>query len=283
MIQDGGMIPCDAETIDVPVENQGAMIEDVVNVPNLFSESGTSDDNVMSLDDDQRSIPKVGNDHNEYSVTDLAGVRPRRRPHLWCEVNHCACNERLTNGRRPRLWRDMDHAVWTERQTTCLMSIVEESHANLLFCRLAGVADGRPMFAEPQHDSWSSLWCPPEWCGNRLLVWKGEKSEPKIVSFGQSAERLSTVSGTTNGDYDDLEWSTETMDGIPANQPKPLPHGDRRPEIGDGMEWTDPWSIIHSIKCHSVIQSMKSIPDNMCYKGRRRDGKRDPPEDYLRS
>ncbi|MCP3667795.1 MAG: hypothetical protein GY696_35785, partial [Gammaproteobacteria bacterium] len=30
LIQDGGMSPCDAETIDVPVENQEAMIEDVV-------------------------------------------------------------------------------------------------------------------------------------------------------------------------------------------------------------------------------------------------------------
>ncbi|MCP3665472.1 MAG: hypothetical protein GY696_23750, partial [Gammaproteobacteria bacterium] len=76
MIQDGGMISCDAETIDA---NQETMVEDVVNVPNLFSENGTSDNNVMSLDDDQRSISTVGDDYCiDYMATGLARVRPRR-------------------------------------------------------------------------------------------------------------------------------------------------------------------------------------------------------------
>ncbi|MCP3666372.1 MAG: hypothetical protein GY696_28375, partial [Gammaproteobacteria bacterium] len=77
LIQDGGMSPCDAETIDVPVENQEAMIEDVVNVPDLFLESGTVDDNGMSLGNEQKSIPKVGNENVGYVVYDLARVRPR--------------------------------------------------------------------------------------------------------------------------------------------------------------------------------------------------------------
>ncbi|MCP3664036.1 MAG: hypothetical protein GY696_16350, partial [Gammaproteobacteria bacterium] len=78
LIQDGGMIPCDAKTI-VPLEDHGIVIQDVVNVPNLFPESGTSDDNVMSLDDGQKSIPTtVGDDDVEYMVTDLARAKPRK-------------------------------------------------------------------------------------------------------------------------------------------------------------------------------------------------------------
>ncbi len=51
------MIPCDAKTI-VPLENQETMSQGVV-VPDLFLESGASDDNVMSQDDDQRSVPPI--------------------------------------------------------------------------------------------------------------------------------------------------------------------------------------------------------------------------------
>ncbi|MCP3667910.1 MAG: hypothetical protein GY696_36385 [Gammaproteobacteria bacterium] len=74
LIQDGGMIPGDAKTI-VPLEVHGIVIEDVVNVPDLFLESGTSDRDWMSLDDDQMSIPKVGNEYTEDMATDLARVR----------------------------------------------------------------------------------------------------------------------------------------------------------------------------------------------------------------
>ncbi len=38
---------------------------------------GTSDNNFMSLNDDQRSIPSVGDDHDERAVTDMPKVRPR--------------------------------------------------------------------------------------------------------------------------------------------------------------------------------------------------------------
>ncbi len=41
-MQDCDLFLSDNQTmIDVPVENQEAMIEDVVNVPNLFLEDGT--------------------------------------------------------------------------------------------------------------------------------------------------------------------------------------------------------------------------------------------------
>ncbi|MCP3664757.1 MAG: hypothetical protein GY696_20065, partial [Gammaproteobacteria bacterium] len=77
MIQDGGMILCDAKT-NVSQEDHGIVIRDVVNVPNLFLEDGTSDSDWKSQDDDRRSIPTVGNDHDEYVVTDLARAKPRK-------------------------------------------------------------------------------------------------------------------------------------------------------------------------------------------------------------
>ncbi len=116
------------------------------------------------------------------------------------------------------------------------------------------------MSAERLRDSWSISWC-PERCGIRLLFREGEQSETKIVSFGQSTERFLTVNGTTSGGYDGtittiLEWSTEAWTD---NQRQALPHGDRRSEIGDRTEWTDPWSIIHSIIGHSLNSFNQSI------------------------
>ncbi len=52
------VIPCEAEIIDALQET---MMQGVV-VPNLFLESGTSDDNEVLLDDDERSISTVGDD-----------------------------------------------------------------------------------------------------------------------------------------------------------------------------------------------------------------------------
>ncbi|MCP3661318.1 MAG: hypothetical protein GY696_02305 [Gammaproteobacteria bacterium] len=78
MIQDGGMIPCDAKTI-VPLEDHGIVVQDVVSVPNLFLEGGTGDGNAMSQDPDQKSIPMtVGDNDVEYVVTDLARAKPRK-------------------------------------------------------------------------------------------------------------------------------------------------------------------------------------------------------------
>ncbi|MCP3665212.1 MAG: hypothetical protein GY696_22395 [Gammaproteobacteria bacterium] len=87
LIQDGGMIEHEwLETVVVPLENQETMIQGMV-VPNLFLENGTNDDNLVSSDDEQRSIPKVGNNNAEYVVSDSAGVkppegRPVRRPYF---------------------------------------------------------------------------------------------------------------------------------------------------------------------------------------------------------
>ncbi|MCP3664719.1 MAG: hypothetical protein GY696_19875, partial [Gammaproteobacteria bacterium] len=60
LLQGCGMIPCNAETVDVPVEGQVGVIEDMVNVPDLFLENGTGVGNLVSVADDQRYIPKVG-------------------------------------------------------------------------------------------------------------------------------------------------------------------------------------------------------------------------------
>ncbi len=134
------------------------------------------------------------------------------------------------------------------------MSIAEEGHANLLCCRLAGVADGEPMSAESRHDTLSIPRCPPERCGNRLLVREGEHSELKIVSFGQPTERLSTVNEATTGHYDGIStiWNGPPRQWTEAaNQRSPYPIGDGTSEIGDGMEG---WNHGHSF--HSFNQSI---------------------------
>ncbi|MCP3665875.1 MAG: hypothetical protein GY696_25830, partial [Gammaproteobacteria bacterium] len=76
--QDCDVIPSDSMTMNVPRKSQKTMIQGVVDVPNLFSESGTCDDNLVSLDDDQKSISTVGNEYIECMAVDLARVRQRR-------------------------------------------------------------------------------------------------------------------------------------------------------------------------------------------------------------
>ncbi len=213
------------------------------------------------------------------------GPTANQKPNCYEVLYFCprllgGCKLRQTNGRRPHVWRDMNHAVWTERQTTPLMTIVAKGHDHVLFCRLACVRDGRPMSAEPQHDPWSILWCPDERCGIRLLVREGEQSETKIVSFGQSTERLSTVNETTKGDYDGIStiWNGPPRHGR-ITRDKPLPHRDQRPNIRD-WRWdgVDRSMVNESFNGYSPQFNQPLIPVNICYKGRRREGERDPTE-----
>ncbi len=325
LIQDGGMSPCDAETIDVPVENQEAIIEDVVNVPDLFSESGTVDDNGMSWDDDQMSIPKVGNEKVGYVVYNLVGVRPwkpilggslifptgmtvlsvlttalcfsllsagfpltkgqifgansvprvrpvSRGPSYHEVLSFCprlsgVSKPRQVSGRKPHLWRDMNHAlICRDRQTTRLGTIIREGHDNFLFSRLGCVADGRPRSAEPQHYSCVAF---PERCGTRLFFGGRGQLETKIVSFGQSMERLLTVNGTTSGD---LRRNVTTIWNGPWRQwteyqqisRSPYPIGDRRSETrhqrSDGVDGSMviQWSLTSFHSLNSCIIPVNS-------------------------
>ncbi len=115
------------------------------------------------------------------------------------------------------------------------------------------------MSAEPRHDSLSIPWCPPERCGNRLLIRGGEQSEPKIVSFGQPTERLSTVNEATTGHYDGIStiWNGPPRQWTEAaNQRSPYPIGDRRSETRerrwDGVDGAMVNQIMHSIHGHFI-------------------------------
>ncbi len=150
----------------------------------------------------------------------------------------------------------MNHALWSDRQTTSLGTILREGHDNFLFSGLGCVADGRPRSAEPQHHSCVAS---PERCGTRLFFGGREQSETRIVSFGQSTERHLTVNGTSSGDYDGTIttfWNgsrRQWTDYQPiSDKPYLMEIGDRTSEIGDGTEWTDPWSTKSSFN-QSII------------------------------
>ncbi len=123
------------------------------------------------------------------------------------------------------------------------------------------------MSVEPRRDFLSIPWCPGERRGNRSLFREGEQSENKIVFFGQSTERLyrsmERPAERYGYDYDGILRRFGMVHGDNGRiQPisealPPTETGHRRPEIGDRMEWTDPWSF-NGHSPQSIHQSLST-------------------------
>ncbi|MCP3664183.1 MAG: hypothetical protein GY696_17110 [Gammaproteobacteria bacterium] len=288
--EDCDVIPSDFMTMDVPQQSRKTMIQGVVNVPKLFSESGTGDDNVEFLDNEQRSIPKVGSEYTEYTTTDLARVRRRRpilrgsptfptgmtvlsalvttvlcfsllsagfpltegqvfgvtlvpkfrsanripnyrevpyfcprlsggsiprqtncrKPHLWCDMNHCFCNVRQTSGRKSHLWRTMHFGV-TGRLPAWILFL---GKAMTAFC-FPGWSVPRVDDQGPRNSSIIPVWSVLSGVETAYFSGEGRRQRPGLFHFGQSAERLLTGNGTTSGIGD---WRWDGVDGSMVNQ-----------------------------------------------------------------